>query len=293
VAFAFVGNSWWQVLTAVYLAFAFGQTAFLGHDAGHKQIFRTRRPNDLIGLVNGTLLVGLSYGWWVNKHNKHHSNPNHEGLDPDIAIGAIAFSADQARGKRGVNRIIAKHQAWLFFPLLTLEAFHLHAASVKAILSGRVKSTPLEASLLLVHLVGYLGAVFLVLSPLRAVVFIVAQQALFGLYLGCAFAPNHKGMPILAEGEQLDFLRKQVLTSRNVRGGRFVDFLLGGLNYQVEHHLFPSMPRPSLRRSHALIRGFCAELGVPYAADGLFRSYAEVLEHLHRVGSPIREWVVE
>ena len=63
--------------------------------------------------------------------------------------------------------------------------------------------------------------------------------------MGCSFAPNHKGMPTIAPEEELDFLRRQVLTSRNVRGGLLTDFALGGLNYQIEHHLFPSMPRGS------------------------------------------------
>ena len=100
--------------------------------------------------------------------------------------------------------------------------------------------------------------VFLVLSPVKAVVFIVVQQGLFGLYLGCSFAPNHKGMLVLGADDRTDFLRRQVLTSRNVRGGWLTDFALGGLNYQIEHHLFPSMPRPNLRRSQAMIEAFCA-----------------------------------
>ena len=107
----------------------------------------------------------------------------------------------------------------------------------------------------------YLAVVFLVLSPVKAVVFILVQQGLFGLYLGCSFAPNHKGMPILDAADRSDFLRRQVLTSRNVRGGWLTDFALGGLNYQIEHHLFPSMPRPNLRRSQALIGAFCPTAG--------------------------------
>ena len=43
----------------------------------------------------------------------------------------------------------------------------------------------------------------------------------------------------------------------NITGGRFTDFMLGGLNYQIEHHLFPSMPRPNLRRVQGLVRDFC------------------------------------
>ena len=112
----------------------------------------------------------------------------------------------------------------------------------------------------------------LVLSPLKAVVFIVVQQALFGLYLGCSFAPNHKGMPMLAADDQSDFLRRQVLTSRNVRGSWLVDFALGGLNYQIEHHLFPSMPRPNLRRSQAHRQGV-----LPPARRGLLRDHPAAL----------------
>ncbi len=134
------------------------------------------------------------------------------------------------------------------------------------------------------HAVGYLTAVFLVLSPVRAVVFMIVQQGLFGLYLGCSFAPNHKGMPILNADDQSDFLRRQVLTSRNVRGGWLTDVALGGLNYQIEHHLFPSMPRPSLRGSQALIEAFCRQRGVPYCQSSLAGSYAQALRHLNTVG---------
>ena len=139
----------------------------------------------------------------------------------------------------------------------------------------------LEGALLSGHVVAYATVVFLVLSPLQAIVFVAVQQAAFGLYMGCSFAPNHKGMPILAPGEEPDFLRRQVLTSRNVRGGRLVDFALGGLNYQVEHHLFPSMPRPSLPRAQVLVRQFCRERGISYTETSLLTSYRMSLRSLH------------
>jgi fatty acid desaturase len=288
VAFFLLGESWWQLLTAVYLAIVATQLAFVGHDAGHRQIFRTRRANDLVGLVNGNLLVGISFGWWVPKHNAHHSNPNDEDLDPDIGIAALAFTAAQARGKRGLARVIARSQAFLFFPLLLLEAGHLHVASMKSILGGRGRANLVEGLLLLVHAAAYVTALLLVLTPLQAVAFALVQQGLFGLYLGCSFAPNHKGMPTLTEADQLDFMRRQVLTSRNVRGSRFVDFLLGGLNYQIEHHLFPNMPRPNLRHAQPLVREFCRQHDLPYAEASLLGSYAEALRHLHAVGAPLR-----
>ena len=128
----------------------------------------------------------------------------------------------------------------------------------------------------------------LVLSPLKAAAFIVVQQALFGLYLGCSFAPNHKGMPVNATVDRTDFLRRHVLTARNVRGGRLVDFALGGLNYQIEHHLFPSMPRPNLRQAQPLVRSFCQQHDVSYYETTLLRSYGQALHHLHHVGQPLR-----
>jgi fatty acid desaturase len=292
-AFLLLQDSWWQLATAVFLAFTFTQIGFLGHDAGHRQVFRTRRANGAAGLAFGNLLIGLSYGWWVGKHNRHHSNPNHVVLDPDVTVGAIAFTTDQARAKRGLTRVIVRYQAYLFFPLLLLEAAHLHAASVQAVVRGTIRSSPLEALLLLVHGVGYLAAVLLVLAPLRAAVFVLVQQGLFGLYLGCCFAPNHKGMPVLEDDREPDYLRRQVLTSRNVRGGRVVDFALGGLNYQIEHHLFPSMPRPSLRHAQPLVRAFCAERGLAYNESSVFGSYAEALRHLHAAGAPLRPAVTD
>jgi len=124
----------------------------------------------------------------------------------------------------------------------------------------------------------------LVLSPLKAVVFVAIHQGLLGLYLGCSFAPNHKGMAVLDADDRRDFLRRQVLTSRNVRGGVLVDLVLGGLNYQIEHHLFPNMPRPNLRHAQPIIRQFCRDNGLAYGDASLLGSYAQVLRHLHAVG---------
>jgi fatty acid desaturase len=288
VAFARLGQSWWQLAVAAYLAVVFTQLAFVGHDAGHRQIFRSRRANDLAGLLHANLGVGISFDWWVAKHNRHHSNPNHEDLDPDINITALAFTADQASAKHGPVRLLARHQAWLFFPLLLLEAAHLHLASSKAVLRGSGRANAVEGLLLAAHVAGYVTALALVLSPLQAVAFVVVQQGLFGLYLGCAFAPNHKGMPTLTEADALDFLRRQVLTSRNVAGSRLVDFVLGGLNYQIEHHLFPNLPRPNLRRAQPLIRAFCQQHELAYVEASLFGSYAQAIRHLHSVGAPLR-----
>ncbi|WP_132115495.1 fatty acid desaturase family protein [Actinocrispum wychmicini] len=290
VAFVMLGASWWQLLNAAFLAVVFTQFAFIGHDAGHGQIFRTRKTNDLVGYVHGGF-TGISYEWWVAKHNLHHAHPNHEDHDPDIDIAALAFSRSQSGEKRGVYRWVAKYQAFLFFPLLLVEATMLRIASFHAVLNRGVKRPLLEAALLTIPFGGLLAALFIVLSPGQAVLFIVVNQGLMGIYLGCSFAPNHKGMPILSREEELDHLRRQVLTSRNISGGRWVDGLLGGLNYQIEHHLFPHMPRPNLRRAQPLVRDFCARHGISYSQASLIASYTIVLRHLHDAGAPLRRRV--
>lgn len=288
-AFAVVGDSWWQLLIAAYLALMFGQVGFIGHEAGHRQVSRSHLGNTAVGLVHGNLLIGMSFGWWTGKHNRHHAFPNHEGRDPDIAIPVLAFSSEQAAGRRGLRRLLARWQAYLFFPMLAFEALSMHVISVAAIAQSRVsrRSRWLEIVLLAVHCAGFVTAVVLVLSPLRAVAFIAVQQGLFGIYMGCAFAPNHKGMPVLTGAQSADFLRRQVLTSRNVSGGRLTETLLGGLNYQIEHHLFPAMPRPSLRRCRVLVRAFCAQADLRYCEKNVISSYTDVLRHLHAAGQAV------
>ncbi|HET9692237.1 MAG TPA: acyl-CoA desaturase, partial [Acidimicrobiales bacterium] len=245
-----VGDSWWCVAVAAGLGVAMTQVAFLGHDAGHGQILRSRRANRLVGLVAGDLLSGLSFGWWVPKHGAHHANPNTEGRDPDIGDGVIAFTAAQATERRGFSRWAARHQAATFFPLMLLEAVSLHLASVRWLVARpRRWATPLEAVLLLAHVAGYVALVAWVLSPARALAFVAVQQGAFGLYLGAAFAPNHTGMPLLDGSTALGVVERQVLTARDIRGGRLTTFLLGGLDLQIEHHLFPTMPRPNLREA--------------------------------------------
>lgn len=283
-----VGDSWWTLLVAATMAVTFAQVALVMHDVAHRQVFRLRRPTELVGRVAGNAGIGLGYGWWQDKHTRHHANPNHEELDPDVAPDILVWSQQQARASRGLPRLIGRAQAFLFFPLLLLEGLNLHLAGVRALRSRSVKHRRWEGALLFGHFAAYLTALFAVLPADKAVAFLVVHQGLFGLYMGCLFAPNHKGMPTFTGDERPDFLRRQVLTSRNVRGGVFTDLALGGLNYQIEHHLFPSMPTPNLRHARVIVRDYCAEIGVPYHETGLIRSYREALEHLHRVGAPLR-----
>lgn len=285
VGFALLGNSWFQLILAAVLAVILVQFGFLGHDSAHRQIFVSHRWNEWMGRILSGLFAGLSYGWWMSKHNRHHANPNKVGADPDIGAGALVFTHEDAQKRTGFGQRFARRQGYLFFPLLLLEGLALHVASIQTIMRGEaLKHRWWEASFVLLRLGGYLAVLFIVLPPGKAAAFFGVQMGLFGLLLGASFAPNHKGMPIVPWNKKIDFLRRQVLTSRNIRGGVMTDFALGGLNYQVEHHLFPSMPRPNLRKAQPIVRDFCARHKVTYTETSLFGSYRIVINYLNKVG---------
>ncbi|MFB2597328.1 fatty acid desaturase [Herbiconiux sp. P17] len=284
--FVLIGDTWWQLATAALFAVLFTQTAFLGHDAAHRQIFVSGRWNDWTTLVLGNLFVGLSYGWWQHKHTRHHANPNKLGSDPDIEVPAISFTAEQIERRRGlVSSWLMAHQGAFFFPILVLEGLSLHASGVRRVFSREpLKRRRVEIAFLAIRIGGFVALAFLVLSPGVAAAFLGVQLGLFGFYMGSSFAPNHKGMPLVPKSMKLDFLRRQVMMSRNIRGNRVLDVAMGGLNYQIEHHLFPSMPRPHLRHAAPIVAAYCRDRDVPYLETGLFESYGIVLRYIDRVG---------
>ncbi|MEU7785563.1 fatty acid desaturase [Amycolatopsis sp. NPDC049159] len=219
--------------------------------------------------VFGSAGVGMSYGWWAGRRNRHRVNPDLEGAEPDIDITALAFTARPGRAKRGFLRWMAKYQAFRFFPLLS-EGLDLRWSGIKAVWRGGLKARWVEAALLTTHIVCSLTAVSWSSRPVRR---------------SCPLAPNHKGMLTLTAGHHLDFLRKQVRTSHKVTGGRWVDFAFGGLNFQIEHHPFPSMP-PRAAPGPAARAGVLRHQGVSYSEGGLLVSYGQILRYLHEIGAP-------
>ena len=279
--FVVVGNSWAALAVAPLVGLMFTQLGFLGHDAGHNQVFRSRRRNRLLGLIVGNALIGLSFGWWVPKHNAHHDHPNEIGRDPDIGEGSALPASDA----RGLAAWLARWQAPLFFPLMLLRSSGMHVLGIQRLARRRDRAAAAEACLILLHAALYLTVVLWVLPPLKALAFVVIQQAVFSVYLGISFAPNHKGMPIIESASEAGFARRQVVTARNISGGRLTTFLLGGLNYQIEHHLFPSMPRPNLRLVQGLVRDFCAATDLGYSEESFVESFRQIIQHLSDTGA--------
>ena len=279
---------WVQMLNAVFLAAVFTQFAFFGHDSGHRQIFRSARNNDLVMLLAG-LVTGMSPSWWQDKHNTHHRNPNQLDLDGDIEVSVFAFTEEQALKTRGILRLLVKYQAFLFYPTLLLTSLSLLGGGLAYLARRKQVRYPVaEVTLVLAGIALYLAILFVFLPPWQAALFIVVHRALAGLHMGSVFAPNHKGMPVLEPGTKLDYLRQQVLTARDVLPNPVIDYAYGGLNYQIEHHLFPNMPRNRLKDAREVVKGFCQERGISYHETGFWQSQREILGYFHEVSAPLR-----
>jgi len=267
------------------VALTLTQVAFVGHDAAHQQVFSSPRWNTIASRCLASAIAGLSHGWWLGEHDVHHAAPNQVGRDTDIDSKVLAFHPDALQGKGGLHRWLLTHQGFRLFPLLLLEGVNLHVDSASAVLRpGQVKRRHVDVLMVVARWSVYAGILLPAMSPAKAAAFVAVELACFGVLLGGAFVPNHTGMPILARGEKVDFLHRQVVSSRNVAGGVLVDFFMGGLNHQVEHHLFPSVPRPNLRRVQPMVRRHCAELGVPYTEASFTGAFAAVVVHLNAVG---------
>ena len=281
-------NPWLRIVDAVLLGLVSGQLGFQLHDAGHRQMFERPWLNVAVGLITADALLGMSYGWWVSKHNLHHANPNDIDEDPDIGAGALVYTRGEALERRGLMRALTAYQAFAFFPLLFFMGLAMHGSSISYLVRTRAAHRRLEVGVLVAHAVVYVGGLLLIAGPWLGLVILLVHQATASFYLASVFAPNHKGMPQTDALTRLDFLRAQVLTARNVRGGRATDVVYGSLNYQIEHHLFPAMPRRNMRQAQLIIRAYCEEIGLPYYETSVAQSYREILSFLHEVGEPLR-----
>jgi fatty acid desaturase len=279
------------LLAACLVAFGSIQVALVGHDAGHLAVFGSTRANWALGWVCWSLVLGVGFWYWYDRHTRHHARTNDLAADPDLQwAGLVAYSDAAVRARPRRARWLIRRQAVLG-PAYTLALAFAFRAEGWAFAARRLRGRRRAAEMALLLL-----SVLLWVLPALALgwawigTFLLAQ-VLAGLYLALAIAPNHKGMPTWPAGTPLAFLERQVLSSRNIPPHPVTDFVFGGLNYQIEHHLFPTMPRANFGRARAIVKPFCLGRGLPYQEMGLLASYRLVLAELQRVGrSAVAEW---
>jgi cytochrome b involved in lipid metabolism/fatty acid desaturase len=312
----------WHMTAAVLLGTFFQQCGWLAHDFLHHQVFRYRRNGDYAGLFWGNLMQGYSIQWWKNKHNGHHAVPNlHNSTpasqdgDPDIdTMPLLAWSVYQVKSygqfyneqktDGAMVRFLIRNQAIFYFPILLLArlswlnesfkfAYGVGAATENAKMERQRKGLQyptLEKLGIALHYVW----VFIVSTGFGnwswwySLAFFLLMTCSCGLLLAIVFGLGHNGMATYNAQDRPDFWNLQVTTTRNVVGGHgfpqaFVDWFCGGLQYQVDHHLFPTLPRHSLKKAHALVHSFCQEWKVQYHEADLVVGTWEVLCHLSKV----------
>ena len=271
------------ILSVIFGFFAV-QIAGLVHDAGHRAIFKRAKNNDLLGYFF-TAILAINYSAWKKRHNKHHSNPNEEKEDPDLEIPLITFTKERFLEKNKLERYLTKFQSRTYLFLLSLTAFYERR------LSALFLTREFKAKLLIESIVFGIGILtwyvmpFLVFPLEKAILFFAASNAVSGLYLGHVFAPNHKGMPEVKKGAKFSFFEHQIITTRNIKPGWLTDYLYMGLNYQMEHHLFPHCPRNKLGRITPHLKRTCRRLGLTYTETNIIESDKIIIRELGKIAS--------
>lgn len=275
----------WTVLTTLMLGFSVVQVALIGHDAGHLEVFQESQKNWALGQLCWTLTAGVGFWYWNDRHNRHHGHTNDASEDPDIqgkGLFAITFNEKEGAARRGLRRMAIKYQIILVILGMLFISFAFRVEGTLFALR-RLSGSRRFFEIALLSLNVLLWTILVIVLGWRGVGIFLGGHVVASLYLGAIIAPNHTGMPVWAEGAKLSFLERQVLSSRNITSHPVWDFLFGGLNYQIEHHLFPTMPRVHFKRARSIVKPFCTVHGLPYEEVDPVTSYRIVYTEYRRL----------
>lgn len=253
---------------------------YVGHDAGHFALSKKRWVNDVWGHFGMTFLCGMSFGFWRSRHNLHHVHCQEVEGDPDMHFGVL-FSVypDSASWQTPLGRIFLRIQKWAFWPLASFYWVTLRYDGIRDLFQ-RPKETKVDRFVMPLHWIVLVVVPALLIGWHAALLAYVTVSCVSSLMTASVFIPNHIGMRRLGREHGLGYLEQQVTTSRNISNPRLLDFYYGGLNSQIEHHLFPRVAHNRYRRMRAVVRGFCAERRIPYEEVSLYRALASVGHHL-------------
>lgn len=254
------------LLSGFSITFFTVQIGGLLHDGVHRAIFNSAKLNDAYGFICGAA-TGIIYNSWKEKHNLHHAHPNQEEKDPDIEIPFLALNTNRYQDKNKVERLATPYQAYLK--------------------SNFKNSYIWQIGLLALGIFFWFLLPFFAFSLPKAIFFFLFVNGSLGVYLANIFAPNHKGMPQITKNQKLSFLEQQIVTSRNVKPGFITDVVILGLNYQIEHHLFPECPRSKLKLLTPFVKKMCQDLCLEYTEVSLVKSNKIILSGLNQVAASV------
>lgn len=279
---------------AALLALFWQQLAFIGHDIGHNAISHVQWIDNTVGVIMGNTLGGISIGWWKRSHNVHHIVCNSIEHDPDIQHMPIFAVTEKIFGRffstyhqrwietDAIARALVSVQHWLYYPVMALARFNLYAQSWLLLLSSEhVPYKKLEVVGMLSFAVWF-GALLSCLPTWGEVVsYLLVSHSLAGI-LHVQICISHFAMDTYhghAYNDDSDeWFRMQVKTTMNVACPEWMDWFHGGLQFQIEHHLWPRLPRHNLREARRLTRALCEKHDIHYHEPGFFRANVELVQ---------------
>ena len=268
---------WIRALAIVALAFISVHGGFLAHEAVHGAI-RGRRAAAWVGQVFNTLLTALCYSYFCHIHRLHHPHCNDRGRDPDMQSGFFSMYEQSARAKTGLGRLVSRHQAVLIWLLVWLQGFTLKIDSLQ-FLWRNARTTRADQAAVLLHFALWFVPPVLALGFADALLNYALMTLLIGPYLGTIFLVNHIGTRVIEPDAPISYFRHEIGVTRNLGASRLHDFLFGGLNNHIEHHLFPSMATARLRSARPIVREFCRRHGIVYSEMSWLAAAREVTRH--------------
>ena len=260
--------------------------AMFGHEGSHRSFASSPFRNQLLQHIAFPLFTGLGASYWKYKHDgKHHGHPNVYDQDPDLHLWPMVSSRlDHERATRPLRWFHRHLQGWAFWPLTTLMPIGMRGSSiihlVREARRGRVDGSWIaDASCLATHYTAWLVIPSLVwgVAPTFALYF--ALWSSVGVLLALVFAPAHIGLPVAAN--QYNDWQHQLETTRNLATPRWLSWFFVGLDFQIEHHLFPKIPHQHIRRAAVIVSAWCRRLDLPYRTIGYGPAVVSVTRFMH------------
>lgn len=267
-----------HALALVTLAVLTVHAGFFAHEVGHGAVVRNRRMIAWLGQVFNTLLTALCYSYYGHIHRRHHPHCNDRGRDPDMQSDFFSMYRESAQGKAGVGKLISRRQSVLIWILVWLQPFTLKMDSLR-FLWQNPRTTRVDQLVVMLHFTLWVVPPALVLGLPAALLNYGLMSLLAGPYLGAIFLVNHIGTRVIEPDDSISVFMQQLSTTRNLGTSRLHDFVFGGVNNHIEHHLFPSMPTARLREARPIVREFCRRHGLYYRETSWFAAAREVTHH--------------
>lgn len=302
-----VENVYVQYIGAMIVGLVWQQSNFLGHDAGHSSVFEGDADSHLLyGLVVGPATTGISLAWWKHSHYTHHVMTNCITHDPDIQhLPVLAISEKFFKGIFSefhqlkfpfdkVSRMFVSYQHWVYYPILTVSRFNMHAQSLVHVLmhpSAEKTRTYELVSLTIfwcwwVYMLSFLpswGSLALFYYLTHVVVSLIHIQICLSHFWMETFNAEEQ-----YQLQQASFFEYQLRTTLDIDCPKWLDWLHGGLQYQTAHHMFPRIPRNRLRALQGLIMKVCDKHGVKYHHYGFIEANIMTIKHMKKVAMSAR-----